>query len=374
MPRRDAELELAGSFELPASSQRRSPRACPVGRRPERLRGGASRHRRPFDRRRLALRPGVEGARPRGGCERAARRSARDERAGQLRHRARALRRGAPLHGRRPRAGRTAGAGGARRARAQRALRVGAKRACARATARAHGQPARDRARPRHGARGGRPARAAFARGRRMRDPRARRRRAAADSRERQGRGRARRNSLPGLGPALRRRLPVAHVDGDRRRGGERALCRGRSGSRRRVPRVSRRSARRSRGHRPRGALALRRPAENVEGRGDRGAGGACREHVGRALERRALHVGRRRPRAELRDPREHRRRDRRRRPRVEHRPLERGRRAHHGRSRRRRARPHDRGRPPAQPLVRRRCSRAGSSPSSGAPRRCGSR
>ena len=201
----------------PGGDARRGP--APLGRRPERLRGGTSRDRGPFDRRGLALRPGVEGARPRGGGERAARRSARDEPGGQLRRRARALRGGTPLHGRRPRAGRTARAGGARRARAQRALRVGAKRACARATARAHGQPPRDRARPRHGARGGRPARAASARGRRVRDPRARRRRAAADGRERQGRGRARRNPLAGLRPALRRRLPVAHVDGDRRRG-----------------------------------------------------------------------------------------------------------------------------------------------------------
>ena len=61
----------------PRGDARRGP--ARLGRRPERLRRGASRDRGPVDRRRLALRPGVEGARPRGAGECAARRSARDE-------------------------------------------------------------------------------------------------------------------------------------------------------------------------------------------------------------------------------------------------------------------------------------------------------
>ena len=55
------------------------------------------------------------------------------------------------------------------------------------------------------------------------------------------------------------------------------------------------------------------------------------RERLGRALERRALPAGRDRAGAQLRDPREHRRRDRRRRPRGQGRPLEPVGRADHG-------------------------------------------
>ena len=82
------------------------------------------------------------------------------------RPRARALRRGAPLHRRRPRARPPARPRRPRRARAERAVRGGALLARARAAARAHGQPARDRARP-----GGRPRRGRGARRRRCSAP-----------------------------------------------------------------------------------------------------------------------------------------------------------------------------------------------------------
>ena len=165
----------------------------------------------------------------------------------------------------------------------------------------------------------------------------------------------ARRHAPARHEPSRRRRLPVADVGRARGRSRRPAARRSRSRDRVGLLGVPRRPARRPGGNGPRRAVRLLATRAHVaEGR-DRGARGACRKHVGGALERGALHVGRRRPRAQLRDPREHRGRHRRRRQGLARRALERRRRADHRRRRRGRARPHGRGRPPPQPVGRRR-------------------
>ena len=78
-------------------------------------------------------------------------------------------------------------------------------------------------------------------------------------------------------------------------------------------------------------------------------------QHVGRALERRALPARRARAGALGRDPRQHRRGDRRRRPRRQSRPVEQRRRGDHRRFRRGRARPRAGRRAAAEPRVVRR-------------------
>ena len=121
---------------------------------------------------------------------------------------------------------------GARRARAERALRGGAHVARARAAARAHRQPARDRARPGGRPRRGRRAGAGAARRRRVLDPARRGRRARRQRGHRRGRRARARRARAVHGLARRRRRPVARAGRGRRRGGRAPRSRGRPAAR----------------------------------------------------------------------------------------------------------------------------------------------
>ena len=240
------------------------------------------------------------------------------------------------------------------------------------------GPAAHDRARPGRRARRGRAAGAGARERRRVRDPRARGRRARRQRRRRPG-----------------RRRGARHRAAPRTRGSPATSCSRARRSRSRTPAPIRACASSTRccaaGNAaylgvplagpegaPLGVLAVYCGAAAAVARGrGRGDARARGEHVGRALERRAVPARRAREGAQLRDPRQHRRRHRRRRPRRAGRPLERGRREDHRRRRRRRARAHARAR-----CCSARSSRAadtpqsatGSSRSCAAARKCGSR
>ena len=238
--------------------------------------------------------------------------------------------------------------------------------ACARAAARAHGQPARDRARPGRGARRGRPAGAGAARRRGLC------RSGSLEGDElvvsgRRGRGRGRRCSAS-------RSQTAGWLSGEvvavalRRRG--RGCARRRSAAPRRrrcsrpgLPRLPRRAARRAGGSAPRRARRLRRATAALA---RRRRSRRCRRLPATRRPRSrtpSCTSASRSRRSAARDPREHRRRDRGRRPRRRRRALEPSRRAGHGRAGRggarpraaagTAARPRRRGRGPGDRLVR---------------------